>query len=36
MTRLEIQPKKYRGYFYWLMAIIFIGLFAFYLYSRNL
>lgn len=36
MAQLEVQPKKYRGWFKWLVAIIVLGLILFYFMSNKI
>jgi len=36
MAHLEVQPKKYKGWFGWLIAIIALGLILFYFFSDKL
>ena len=36
MAQLEVQPKKYKGWFNWLVAIIALGLVIFYFLSDKI
>jgi len=36
MAQLEVQPKKYKDWFNWLIAIVAIGLILFYFVSDKI
>lgn len=36
MAQLEVQPKKYKAWFYWLVGIITAGLVLFYFLSDKI
>jgi len=36
MAQLEVQPKKYKGWFSWLIAIAALGLTLFYFLSDKI